>query len=863
MRRALIIAGAALLIVVAILGYAVLNLNRIISENKGRVLVKISEAIGRQVEVGDVKASLGWGVVLDITGLKIADAPAFSQSQIIEASEVYGEAELLALLGGHLHLRRLVFKGPQVRIVRDPGGKLNLSALGKKPESSVPTLNRPATGKPGEKIPTEQGGTASGPSIAESEPAQGETTQSKGSGNLGALERFAVNTFNIQNGTVSFSDLSMGGEPLQITAIDFDVNHFSAGEPFDIAGKMAVLDSDQNVTVSGEVGPLVSGGKLDFGALPLELEATVGPLLLERMRQSPIVQRLIPLPLAISDFFKLEAKVSGVPDSLKIALTTDLSSPQVIYQGVLDKPAGVPFDISVSVSRDHGIVAVEQTKVLLAGLELKLANLHFDQQIAQARIDTNRFDLGPVVKTIPAVARYGAAGDAEVHVDLKVALPHPVLVASPGGAKPGSRNLQLKIVGPHLEANGTVALSGVTISPEGGALPALANLNGNVRLSGNGAVIEPTSFDLGSGHAKLQANVASFDPLRGSLQFSDDLLRLAEVVPSRKSDNPEELRQLSASGTFGGTLAAPEVSADARSGAGTVSNVEYQDLALTASYADQRVDIRSVKFNAFGGTIAASAVATMTKARPFEATLNLDNIDLEKALASQKAKAAGTVRGSLSGRIQVSGRGATAAQIKPTLRGGGKAAIQNGKLVGVNVAALAMKKTKQIPGVGDLVSPDVIARHPELFASPDTDIRQASLTFTIEGPRIVSHDIAVESPDYRILGDGSFDADKNIDLKVRLIIAKELSGELEANKKAVALLADKNGEIEIPVQIVGTLPKPEVLPDIQAMIETAAQGEFQKKAGKLLGGVLGKKGTGGLGGLLNGGSGSPLEKLFH
>ena len=288
--------------------------------------------------------------------------------------------------------------------------------------------------------------------------------------------------------------------------------------------------------------------------------------------------------------------------------------------------------------------------------------------------------------------------------------------------------------------------------------------------------------------------------------------------------------------------------ADLTSAAGTFSNVEYQDLALAASYADDRIDIRSVKFNAFDGAIAGSAAATMTKARPFEATLSLDNIDLEKALASQKAKAAGTVRGSLTGQIQISGSGIRLGQIKPTLRGGGKAVIQNGKLVGVNVAAQAMKKSKKIPGVGDLVSPDVIARHPELFASPDTDIRQASLSFTIEGPKIISHDIAIQSPDYEIRGDGSFDADKNIDLKARLVIVKELSGELEANQKAVAILANKNGEIEIPVQIVGMLPKPDVLPDLQAIVETAAQGAFKGKAGKLLGGVLGRKGKGGLGG---------------
>ena len=265
MRRVLIIGGAALLIAVALLGYAVLNLNRIIRENKPYALAEISGALGRKVEVGDVKASLRWGVILDITGVKIADDPAFSPSPIIEVSEVYGEAELLPLLGGHLSLRRLVFKEPQVRIVRDAGGKLNLSGIGKKRETRAPTPE-----KTGENKPADQGGPASGTStsIAQGEATPGESTrsESRGSGELGSLEGFAVDTVSIRNGTVSYDDLGAGGEPLAITAIDLDVTHFSATRRFDVVGKMAALDSDQNVTLSGEVGPLVSDGKLDAGA---------------------------------------------------------------------------------------------------------------------------------------------------------------------------------------------------------------------------------------------------------------------------------------------------------------------------------------------------------------------------------------------------------------------------------------------------------------------------------------------------------------------------------------------------------------------------------------------------------------------
>ena len=124
----------------------------------------------------------------------------------------------------------------------------------------------------------------------------------------------------------------------------------------------------------------------------------------------------------------------------------------------------------------------------------------------QARLDSNRFDLGSVVKTLPAAVAWSAAGDAEIHANMRVELPHLVLVPLPGGGKPGAQRMGMKVEGPHLEADGTVGLSGVTIRLEGGMAPAVANLTGNLRLTGNGAVIEPTSFDLGSGHAKLQAD---------------------------------------------------------------------------------------------------------------------------------------------------------------------------------------------------------------------------------------------------------------------------------------------------------------------------------------------------------------------
>src|SRR5271156_6257884 len=315
MRKALAVAGAVIVLVVAILAFAILSLNRIIREDRAYVLGKLSAVLGRPVEVQDVTASLGWGVVLDITGLQVADDPAFSPLPMVQASEVVGEADLLPLLIGHLRLRRLVFKDLQARVVRDQSGEGHFAVLGQRRRAKAPPSGtlapaNPPAGKPSSEV-AETGG----------EPHAAK----KHSNNAGALERFALDTLSIQNATVSYTDLAAGGAPLQVTAIDLDINHFSATQPFAIAGKLAALGADQNLALSGEIGPLVGDdGKLDTRALPLDLKASIGPIALDQLRQIAALARVIPGPLSISDPTQATATVTGSPVALNFSLDGDL-----------------------------------------------------------------------------------------------------------------------------------------------------------------------------------------------------------------------------------------------------------------------------------------------------------------------------------------------------------------------------------------------------------------------------------------------------------------------------------------------------------------------------------------------------------
>jgi hypothetical protein len=182
--------------------------------------------------------------------------------------------------------------------------------------------------------------------------------------------------------------------------------------------------------------------------------------------------------------------------------------------------------------------------------------------------------------------------------------------------------------------------------------------------------------------------------------------------------------------------------------------------------------------------------------------------------------------------------------------------LTNGKLVGVNIGGQALKKVQKLPAIGNLVPDEVVKNHPELFVDPDTDIQLASLSFVLAGERITSHDIKVQTVDYNLLGDGWFDMDKNMDLAARIVLSPQFSKELIEQKEAVAFIANQDGQIDIPLQVVGQLPKPKVLPNMTELANRAGSSAVQAQGRKYLGKIFGKKGLpGGLGKFLGGDSG--------
>jgi uncharacterized protein involved in outer membrane biogenesis len=820
MKKPLVVVGAVVGVIIVVIGaillYAASNLNSIISERRTYLLQRVSDALGRKVEVADIKVTLGWGVMADLVKVRIDDDPAISDRPFIQAGDAYAKVELVPLLSRKIHVTQVTLKNPEVHIIRTEDGTYNVSTIGKK--RSETTGREPAPTRP------PRAGVQNAPMTTEQPPEE-----KKSASNLGAIY---VKQFSIDGGRIIYDERGKQHQTVAINDVDLTVNDFSFGNAFDLSLKLAMLSDKQNVDVSGSLGPLARDGALDVNDAGFKIKAKLGPILLARLRAIGALSKSIPEKLSMPDPVSLLATASGTANDVTFHVETDLTSDRVAWGDAFQKPAAVALKLSADGARAGSNLKIAWAGVKLGDLEAKIQKINIGSGgNLSARVDTNRFDIGSLAKVVPALQKYNAAGQVEMHTDVKVADKQP-------------------------QATGTVTLAGVSLSRPNQQKAMIGNLSGDVRLQGRAADAGPLKFDVGSSHATLTLHANSLQPLNANYNLGVDNLKLAEFVPSRPPD--EHLSNLAVNGTVSqaGELA---VNAKGSSSDGDLANVMYKDLKLAVTMAGKQVDLQSLNFGAFNGNVAASGQATLGDVPQFAMKFAANGVDIQQALQSQKAKAADMIRGILDGQVQVSGRGSKFDDIKPTLQGNGRAVVKNGKLIGVNVAAEALNKTKNLPQIGDLVPPSLVQRHPELFSNPDTDLNQASLTFALQGPRITTHDLIVQTPDYGMTGDGSFDMDKNIDMSAHLILTKQLTQEIIAEKKNVVYVTNNNGEVDIPMLVRGRLPKPAVVPDVAVLAQRAGSRLVQQKGQEAIGKFLGKKGKSipGVGSIpfLGGGSG--------
>lgn len=99
------------------------------SRLKSRVIVSMSSALGRSVDIGSVHLRLLPRPGFDLQNLVVYDDPAFGAEPMLRAAEVTAALRLTSLMRGRLEVARLDLTEPSLNLVHAEGGRWNLEAL--------------------------------------------------------------------------------------------------------------------------------------------------------------------------------------------------------------------------------------------------------------------------------------------------------------------------------------------------------------------------------------------------------------------------------------------------------------------------------------------------------------------------------------------------------------------------------------------------------------------------------------------------------------------------------------------------------------------------------------------------------------
>src|SRR5215467_9675864 len=127
MKRFLVIVGIIVGVILVVLLLVPLFIN--VDSFRPEVEKKLSEALGRQVHIGKISASIFSGAAAD--NISISDDPAFNKGAFLQASSLQIGLEWMPLIfSRQFKITSITLKNPDILLLKNGAGRWNYSSLG-------------------------------------------------------------------------------------------------------------------------------------------------------------------------------------------------------------------------------------------------------------------------------------------------------------------------------------------------------------------------------------------------------------------------------------------------------------------------------------------------------------------------------------------------------------------------------------------------------------------------------------------------------------------------------------------------------------------------------------------------------------
>ena len=410
------------------------------------------------------------------------------------------------------------------------------------------------------------------------------------------------------------------------------------------------------------------------------------------------------------------------------------------------------------------------------------------------------------------------------------------LVATAKLPGPGEPRLTVRGTGGPI-AKGRIAQASFTGEAEiDGAVTGTAG----VTLSANEVVLERVAVMFGGSKAQGRLTVRNFASPEIDFTMSADtidVVALQGLFAAARTDNRSDLSKTAGPGQVSNDSILLRTTGGGRLHAGTI---RYNKLLLENAQAEVRLDrgviaLKPLTASAFGGKhLGSVSVDARQMPAVFTVDSRFEQVDANR-LVSATTNLDEVVTGTLSSSNQVTFTADGKGTVAPSLNGTLSLTIPEGSIAHTDlkhaIAALAGFDT----GDDD---------------QQVTKVRDLRAHFTVTNGVAHTDDLsATLDDDSTIAGTGSINlVDQALNLRLMAVLSREFSDRVGGRSVArivSAVLANRNGDLVVPMRVTGTTRRPRFAPDLERIAEMKPEDRPNPAARvkEALGRILGGRGT--------------------
>ncbi|HEU4343445.1 MAG TPA: AsmA-like C-terminal region-containing protein [Candidatus Binatia bacterium] len=848
-RRYLLPLGVALAAALMVVLY---SLNALTGANREFVRQELQKLLAEDATFGELRVSLWGGLGFSAKQFRIADNPRFAANPLLQAQELRLGISFMQLLLGRIVVNSLTFYEPELQIITDEEGQLNLAAR-KKEMAAFSDIRAVTAGK-------------KSPSVA-----------------------FRVARVQIKRGRVDFIDRSVR-EPaeVQVKNVDVDIKGLALSGRTGIRLAAAITEGlGHDMRIDGKLGPFVNGRA--WSQQPVELEMQFDSLQIPMItRAMPFFRNKIPRELDVTGPLSLQARVSGTlqrPRITEFRLKAPLFGASD-YNATLTGTADLAENKSWTEAQLKG-------ELLLDPIDLTSArNVSFLKEALPSRLVTSgpisihsRFEgswqnlrVGALVRADKSDIQYGGwlrkpAGSTAnargtfsrqkngllLHDGILTVGASKLTVSGAFEDMPEKR-WQLKL---HTDRSRVVALGHLFSSwlyPKGGnfagdiliqrhfaAVDGGWELHGNLKLTeaqfrhkqtgrnvesvnldllllGKQARVERASFRVGSSSVALTGGaVITNEPI---LRYE---LRSPALDPADLTDAfkkiPVRLKSVTANGQVQIQDGAPTLQGSIASLEGSVRQVPYRDLHADVAWSPMGITVKNLSAQALNGRLTSGGYwVTGDEHRVFELSSRIESVDARQFLGQLLPQ----LQQRLDGELNVKGLFKATSELgiafEETLEGSGETEIHRGLVRDFNLVAQLLSRTGGSAEAAKSRPPENLAALVNRDHTPFDTLRA---TFTLQHQRVRTDDLLIVTPDYTINAAGWIAFDKTTKWNGLLVLAPHITQELQRAYGSIYFLVDRRGQLALPFRVEGTMTNIKARLDNRALVQNFRRGSPQ------------------------------------